>query len=63
MAEIPRIFPHRLNSDGDFESVCPDCFLTISSQHVESELRSPEQNHFCDPVLLNLLWGKKRFFS
>jgi hypothetical protein len=63
MGETPRIFPHRLNSSGDFESVCPDCLTTISSQPSEADLRSAEKNHFCDPVLLNLLWRRKRLFT
>jgi hypothetical protein len=63
MAEILRIFSHRINADGNFDSVCPDCLMTISSQQLEIDLRSPERNHFCDPVLLNLLWGSKRFFN
>jgi len=63
MAGIPRDFPHRLNVDGNFDSVCPDCFKTISSQRFEVDLRSLERNHYCDPILLNLLWGRKRDFN
>jgi hypothetical protein len=63
MAVGPRIFAHRVNSDGNFDSVCPDCLLTISSERLEVDLRLEENNHYCDPALLNLLWGRKRYFE
>jgi hypothetical protein len=63
MAEAARIFRHRLNLDGDFDSVCPDCLLTISSEPLEINLRALEINHHCDAALLNLLWGQKRFLQ
>jgi hypothetical protein len=63
MAEILRNFSHQVDTNGNFDSVCPDCLMTISTQQFEIDLGSPERNHICDPVLLNLLWGKKRFFD
>jgi hypothetical protein len=63
MADLPRIFPHMLNVDGDFDSVCPDCLLTISSEPLEVDLRSPEMNHHCDSNLLHVLWGRNRDFK
>jgi hypothetical protein len=62
MADTIRIFPHRQNRNGDFDSVCPDCFTIISSQHIEIDLLHAEENHYCDPALLNALWGRKRLF-
>lgn len=63
MAEIPRTFPHRLNLDGTFDSICPDCLRTISNEQFEIDLNPPERNHLCDPILLDLLWDSKRHFN
>jgi hypothetical protein len=56
----PRKFPHRVNPDGRYESICPDCLKTISSEHVEDRLLSAEQNHFCSLADLEQLWGLSR---
>lgn len=63
MAEYPRIYSRRPNSESSFDSVCPDCLRIISSERVEVNLAHAEKNHYCDPFLLDLLWGKKRFFN
>jgi hypothetical protein len=63
MAEIFRTFPHRLNLDGTFDSICPDCLRTISNEQFEIDLNPPERNHHCDPILLDLLWDSKRHFN
>jgi len=41
MAEISRTFPHRLNLDGTFDSICPDCLRTISNEQFEIDLNPP----------------------
>ena len=41
------IFPHRLNPDGSFDSICPTCFLTVSAKRNETELAMDESNHVC----------------
>jgi hypothetical protein len=65
MAEtaIPHIFQHRLNRNSDFDSVCLDCLLIVSSERSEVDLKFLEISHHCDPVLLDLLWGRKRHFN
>ena len=63
MADSTRIFRHRPNDNGDFDSICPDCFLIIASQHVEADLHTAEENHYCDQALLNALWGPKWYFK
>jgi hypothetical protein len=40
-------FPHRKNSDRSFDSICPKCFLTISNQRMESNLKQDEDEHIC----------------
>jgi hypothetical protein len=62
MAATARIFPHYKNADGDFDSICPDCFTTIFSKHLENDLHSSEVNHVCAPALLRALWGRNMFF-
>ena len=42
-----QIFPHRKNSDGTFDSICPDCFRTITTQQSESDLAKFESSHHC----------------
>jgi hypothetical protein len=60
MAETARAFVHRRQINGNFASVCPDCFKTISSEQFESELRKAEITHVCNPALLRALWGPKK---
>jgi hypothetical protein len=47
MLKCVRIFPHRLNVDGTFDAICPDCLKTISNEHVEDRLLSSEASHTC----------------
>ncbi len=44
--------PHRLNSDGSFDSICPHCFVTIGTAASEDDLERLEGEHVCDPVRL-----------
>jgi hypothetical protein len=48
---MPR-FPHRLNKNGLYESICAECQLTIASARVEFELAYYEVDHVCNPVRL-----------
>jgi len=52
MASTPRTFPHRLNRDGSFDSICLKCFATVASAIIESELKVREKMHTCDHALL-----------
>jgi hypothetical protein len=44
---LPPFFPHRRNRDGSFDSICLNCFVTVASRGVESELSELEEKHFC----------------
>jgi len=43
-----RVFPHRLNIDGTYDAICPDCLKTICSEHLEDRLLSAEESHTCN---------------
>jgi len=47
-----REFPHRVNGDGTFDSICPQCYVTIGTSTWEAELERMEAAHVCDPVRL-----------
>jgi hypothetical protein len=44
--------PHRRNSDGTWDSICKNCFLTIAHGRTESELAKSEKTHVCDSSFL-----------
>jgi hypothetical protein len=53
MAEIRTlVFPHRRNADGTFDSICMNCFLTVSHSKSEAELAESDKNHICDSSFL-----------
>jgi hypothetical protein len=41
-------YPHRRNSDGTFDSICPECFRTVARVSIEVELAAAEAAHRCD---------------
>jgi hypothetical protein len=45
-------FIHRINEDGSIDSICRDCFITIATAFSRAELALQEQNHACEPMLL-----------
>jgi hypothetical protein len=45
-------FPHRLNSDGNYDSICRVCLATIASAPTEAELAPLESAHICNPTRL-----------
>jgi hypothetical protein len=48
MANGPLLsFPHRHNRDGSWDSICPNCHLTIAKSETESDLHAFEQRHDC----------------
>ena len=47
-----RKYPHRVNLDGSWDSICARCFLTVAHCETESELAASEQKHVCDPTFL-----------
>ena len=40
-------FPHRLNPDGTWDSICTKCYLTIATEKSEEALAAAEQRHDC----------------
>jgi hypothetical protein len=40
-------FPHRLNSDGSIDSICPKCFKTVGTADLEAKLHLLESTHVC----------------
>jgi hypothetical protein len=45
-------FPHRINPDKTYDSICAVCYLTIASATIESELAKYERLHACSPIRL-----------
>ena len=46
------LYPHRLNRDGSFDSICLICFMTVSTSKIESELDKSDANHICESSFL-----------
>jgi hypothetical protein len=44
-------FPHRLNGDWAYDSLCSLCHQTVATAKNEAELSQHERGHKCDPVL------------
>jgi hypothetical protein len=49
--QIP-FFPHRLNSNGSYDSICLTCFATIANAREVADLEVYDQSHVCDPLVL-----------
>jgi hypothetical protein len=45
-------FPHRLNADGSYDSICTLCRLTVATAKAEDDLARHERKHECNPVRL-----------
>ena len=45
-------FPHRLNPNGSYDSICNHCHLTVGSSPDEDGLAEQERNHACNPIRL-----------
>ena len=58
MAESPK-FAHRSNLDGTMDSICLRCIATVATVYDERELLRYEQQHICDPVLVERFDGTK----
>ncbi len=52
MASTLRTFPHRLNWDGSYDSICLKCFATVATTRTESELTAHDKNHACNHAML-----------
>jgi hypothetical protein len=40
-------YPHRKNRNGSYDSICMQCFATISSKKNETDLAEDEKKHVC----------------
>jgi len=49
---VPRIYPHRLNRDGSYDSICLTCLMTASHAATEAELSEQDTAHVCWTSLL-----------
>ena len=52
MADVTRLFSHRRNKDGSFESICRICFSTVARSKQEAELAEQDSTHICDSSFL-----------
>ena len=52
-------FAHRSNLDGTMDSICRRCIATVATVYDEFELLRYEQQHICDPVLVERFSGLK----
>jgi len=43
-------FPHRLNPNGSYDSICTECHQTVATSNDEAVLARHEQNHACSPI-------------
>lgn len=60
LVTISRIYPHRRNSDGSYESICLTCFSTVSHADTETDLKTQEINHVCPVTVLSTRADCKR---
>lgn len=56
-------YPHRLNRDGSFDSICPRCFTTIHSSIREEELHQYEEVHTCESLRISERRGPPRQYE
>jgi len=49
MSDNPTPYPHRLNAEGSYDSICRRCFRTVARAQAEAELQAYEAAHVCDP--------------
>ncbi len=53
-------FAHRSNPDGTTDSICLRCIATVATVYDEGELLRHEQEHICDPLLVERFDGTKQ---
>jgi hypothetical protein len=48
MADISvPFFPHRLNKDGTYDSICLQCYATVANARTSAELEEFDVKHIC----------------
>ena len=50
--ETDRLYAHRRNDDGSYDSICRACFAAVVRHKPESELAKYEATHECDSSFL-----------
>ncbi len=43
-------FPHRLNRDGTYDSICLKCNAVVANAHSSAELDEYDLNHNCESI-------------
>jgi len=54
-------YPHRQNKDGSIDSICPKCFMTVSSDRRPARLLHDEKGHVCEAGDLRVPETKKEY--
>lgn len=54
MSFFPTFFHHLRNGDGSFNSMCMNCFETVSHHKTEEELGELDAKHMCKEMPLTL---------
>jgi len=52
MASKTKLYPHRHNQDGSYDSICPACFATIGGCNAGGQLAESDRAHVCDSAFL-----------
>jgi len=47
------LFPHRLNREGSYDSICIVCHATVATERSEAELARHEDQHACSRIRLD----------
>ena len=51
-SQAPLRFAHRVSKEASLDSICRRCFVTVGSSRSEADLERFEDEHVCNPVLL-----------
>lgn len=52
-------YAHRQNADGTIDSICRNCFITVTTASSDGDLTRAEHDHTCDPNVLDY-WNKMK---
>ena len=52
MASKPKLYPHRRNKDGSYDSICLTCFATVGGRKPDGQLAESNKAHVCDSAFL-----------
>jgi hypothetical protein len=62
-AEATTFYPHRINRDGTFDSICLTCFLTVAHAQTEAELLAYDREHVCEYWTVSQLTLNRRMIE